>query len=375
MALSETKLYDLLCDCGDAQFDYIEMQLQLNSSFIRKEVAATRAREIINQLKARDQFNWKQKLAAALNKAMNTTGNYLLQRLELLKRFLVEQPPEVGGAVENAGTVKELRAELEECGGLKEPELIKVRGTLFPAALLAAGWWERKKEDKTFSIEWKNPLQRWLFQGFDLWAPSWDISWDFESAAGAAGRPCIAQLTDGDEADSLPVIVPPGKVQKLRDEFRDSWGGFECEVHGLLGHRFQLEEKRRLPKGYKGEPMDYCIVLEDDNKKHRILRTRARTELYSGYLWKCVAPREWLKDAKQVGLDDVYFIWEHTNFAAPDAVAYNLDGLARKEALIATRHPGSELVLLQKSHAIVPGKPQWAAQDFYAVLLDEGRVI
>jgi hypothetical protein len=370
MPISENDLYEALCECMDSQFDFIEQELSLDTKFLRKEAASSRAKALIQMLKQRRDPKWREKLAAVLNKAMNNTANYFLTRLKLIKKFLLEPPPEVGGSAEDAGTIKELRQDLAELEGLKEPVLVKVRGTLFPAALLATGWWERKKSDSTLCIEWKTPLQQWLFQGFDLWAPSWDISWEM---VGATERPSVAQLTDGDEADSLPVIVPPGKAAKLREEFRDGWGGFECEVTGLLGHRYQFEKK--LPKGTKGEPTDYYISLDNDDKKHRIVRSKQPTELYSGYLWKCVAPRDWLKDPKAVGLDDVYFVWEHTNFAAKEALAYNLEGLAHKEEQIARLHPGSELVLLQKSHALVPGNPQWQAQQFYDLLMDQGKVI
>jgi hypothetical protein len=76
-----------------------------------------------------------------------------------------------------------------------------------------------------------------------------------------------------------------------------------------------------------------------------------------------------------LGLNQVYFVWEHTNFVAKEAVAYNLDGLAHKEALIAKQHPGSKLVLLQKSHNVVPGEPAWSVDKFYNFYLGKGKEI
>lgn len=73
-----------------------------------------------------------------------------------------------------------------------------------------------------------------------------------------------------------------------------------------------------------------------------------------------LAPEEWLKGEEILGLNEVYFVWEHTNFVAKEAVAYNLEGLEHKERFIAKLHPGSKLILLQKSHEIVPGKPKWS---------------
>ncbi len=369
MPLSERQLYDELCECAASQFDYIEEQLGLDSKFLDKTVAATRARELLKLLKQRKDSDWREKVEALLVKVKSGAEDYFMDRLSLIKKFLVEPPEAPNDSPNSAGTIKDLREKLEGVGKLQNPELIKVRGTLFPAALLTAGWWERKKTESKLNIGWKNPLQQWLFQGFDLWAPSWDISWDFEGRRPEMNPYCVAQLTDGDEADSLPVIVPAGKAKKLRDEFRGSWGGFEVEVQGMLGHRYQFDKK--VPQGVKGEPLDYYISLEDDNKKHKITRLAAKTELYSGYLWKCIAPKEWMEGEKLLALDQVYFVWEHTNFAAKDAVAYNLDGLLHKEGLIAKMYPGSELVLLQKSHSAVPGVPVWDVQDFYHLLLGE----
>jgi len=370
MSITAKQAYEALCNCSAAQLDYIEEMMALDSAFVSRDVVATRAKVIIGLLRQRKDTGWLAKIEELINKLKGGLDDYFLNRLALIKEFLVKPPEPLNTSPEASGTIRDLRRNLEEIGkrgGLKKPELIKVRGTLFPAALLTAGWWERKQSDKSFNIAWKNPLQQWLFKGFDLWAPSWDISWDFDGRHQNVNPYCIAQLTDGDEADSLPVIIPAEKAKRLRDEFRDSWGGFEVEVTGMLGHRYQFLKK--LPKDLKGEPLDYYISLEDNNKKHKISRLVTETELYSGYLWKCVAPKEWMEGEKLLGLGQVYFVWEHTNFAAKDAVNYNLDGLRHKESLISKAHPGSELILLQKSHAIVPGEPIWPVQQFYELFL------
>jgi hypothetical protein len=88
-----------------------------------------------------------------------------------------------------------------------------------------------------------------------------------------------------------------------------------------------------------------------------------------------VAPEEAVTQGAMLSLDQVYFVWEHTNFVAKEAVAYNLEGLAHKEELIARQHPGSRLVLLQKSHDIVPGKPEWSVEKFYNFYLLQGKDI
>jgi hypothetical protein len=374
MTVSWTELYDRLCKCSEGAFDYIEQHLNLSGEFIKAKMAPTRARTIVNLLKDRRDDKLKLSLLQLLNKVQSVAEDYLGGRLEHLKNFLVDSPFSDGGSAESVGTIRDLREQLKKGDGLDKPVLIKVRGTLFPAALLTEGWWERRQLGAaSLAIEWKNPLQRWLFKGFDLWAPSWDICWGHVDTKQAAKRYYIAQLTEGDEADSLPVIIGTEKAKRLADEFKDSWGGFEVVIVGMLGHRWQFEKK--LPKNVKREPTDYYISVEDDKRRHTISRIPAGTDLYSGYLWKLLAPEEWMKGEQMLGLNQVYFVWEHTNFVAKEAVQYNLDALEHKEGLIAKQHPGSKLILLQKSHAIVPGDPKWTVDKFYDLYLGKGKQI
>lgn len=364
MAMTATQAYEELTRLNDPQLDYVVQELHVDRRFLRDKTAvATRAADILELLKQRS--SWLDDLDGVLKKLFDSTQNYLRDRLAPIRQFLVEPPPNPREQpLKSGGTVKDLRKSLEELTDpLLRPERIKdVSGTLFPALLLTEGWWERKEPDKLPHID--DPLQRWLFKGFDLWAPSWDISWDFENRQTIdTSRYFIAQLTDGDEADSVRVIVPGEMAKQLRDEFRDSWGGFEVKITGRLGHKYQFEKE--LPEGLEGELQDFYIWL--DGYK----RLSAKTDLYSGYLWKCLSPSKWLEENALLGLDKVYFVWEHTNFAAKDAVRYNLDSLLHKEGLIAKRHPGSELILLQKSHAIVPGDPRWPAKQFIDLLAGE----
>src|SRR5207249_2008344 len=136
--------------------------------------------------------------------------------------------------------VADLRVKLVvEHKQLERPLPIRVRGTLFPCALLSSGWWDKQSERKFKDFEWRGGgLQKWLFNGFDLWGPSWDVSWDFlKSGQGLQSRYCIAQLGEGDEANSIPVLVPVSKAPRLQDVFNSKWGGSEAEVQGVLGHR------------------------------------------------------------------------------------------------------------------------------------------
>jgi hypothetical protein len=304
------------------------------------------------------------------NLVLDDAKSYWERKLEAIKDFLVDplNPNEDKSRKQiNVRELKERLKNSEEYGGFKEPQLIKVRGTLFPAALLTAGWWERVKEKDNVTNFWRNDLQKWLFEGFDLWAPSWDVSWELDKVRQDEKPYYIAQLTDGDEADSIPVIIPPKLANVWRDKFRNGWGGCEVEITGILGHRSQV--RNQLPQGTVlwEQAEDYCIWLKDDDNQYKIEHLNYKTELYSGYLWQCWIPRKWWEESDSIGLKDVYIVWEHTNFAAKDAYNYNLSFLRDKVSYI--EKTDGELILLQKSHGLlVPGDPLWPIEDFYKIL-------
>ena len=376
MAVALAEIFRRMRQCKLDQLATIEVEFNLPQEYLDSNSVAARAKDILDLLKQRSDRGWVDKILGLLNRLQSGAEPYLGGRLEHLQKFLVGSRDTENVSPESVGTIKELREKLKEGKGLDKRDrvLIRVRGTLFPAALLTEGWWERKQQAAaSLKIEWANPLQQWLFRGFDLWAPSWDICWGAADSRQAEKRYYIAQLTEGDEADSLPVIIGPENAKKLSDEFRDSWGGFEAVVVGRLGHRFHFE--KILPKNVKRDPQDYYISVEDENRRHKITRLTATTDLYSGYLWKLVAPEEWMRKDRMLGLNQVYFVWEHTNFVAKEAVQYNLEGLEHKEGLIAKQHPGSKLILLQKSHDIVPGKPEWSVENFYQFYLLQGKEI
>ena len=264
--------------------------------------------------------------------------------------------------------ISSLRRKLLRIKNLDQPRLVTVQGTIYPCALLSPAWWERGDESEhEAEPEWEDGLQKWLFYGFDLWGPSWDFSWDFDTPGQTAQRPFfIAQLGDGDEANSLPVIIPLEKARKLRDKLLGGWGGLEVRVLGLLGHRHQFPKKGPARLDLVGGLLDYCIWLDETNRDHMISALANKTSIYSGYLWKCVSPRVWVEQSPAVCINQVYFIWEHTNFASREAVSYNLDSLSKKEDYLRQRH--GEMILLQKSSALVPGTPAWSSDRFYDLL-------
>lgn len=299
---------------------------------------------------------------------------YMISRGPAAHRAFTARPAEPWDpTISGSETVENLRAKLvQEAVQLARPIPIKVQGTLFPCALLSSGWWERRKESKIRQLKWRDGLQQWLFHGFDLWGPSWDFTWDVEHWAESKKRPYfIAQLGDGDEANSIPVLLPAAKALRLQEAFNESWGGIEAEVSGVLGHRKHFA-KYVDPGALElfGGLLDYCLWLDDNKKTHVVAPKLEQTQLYSGYLWKCVAPAEVLKRGMPC-LNDVYFIWEHVNFADRDALAYSLEAMQHKQQHIARKY--GDLVLVQKSCAMVPGEPALAAASIYGMLLGKSR--
>jgi len=308
------------------------------------------------------------------NRFIPTTDYYLAGRGPIAHHGLIGRPEEPwGNAAKGVVTIQNLRASLLlKRKILENPIPIKVTGTLLPCALLSSGWWERHIPAQVRQIKWRNPVQKWLFYGFELWGPSWDFSWNFEEWETSRKRPYfIAQLGDGDEVNSLPILIPRSKAVRLQNEFgNDLLRGTETEIVGVLGHRKHFASMID-PKALElfGGLLDYCLWVDEDDPKHKITPLCRDTDVYSGYLWKCVAPKDLLED-QRLSLNDVYFIWEHTNFASRDAIQYDLDALQRKEEYIQHRFgSGRELVLIQKSSAIVPGKPKWKSDEIYNLLL------
>jgi hypothetical protein len=142
-------------------------------------------------------------------------------------------------------------------------------------------------------------------------------------------------------------------------------GSFMVLIYGDHHGLFHVAHKN-IPIELIGGLLDYCIYLEDDNCNHKIEILCCKTDIYSGYLWKCLVPKKWINDRANVHLDNVYFIWEHTDFTKSDALKYNLDSLYQKEKYIENLH--GELLLLQKSSNHIQGTPIWEDRKFYDLL-------
>jgi hypothetical protein len=259
--------------------------------------------------------------------------------------------------------VSELRARLEKQPIPAAPELVTVRGVFYPAVLMTPGIWDRPESGEAApSTEWRSALQNWLFSGFEEWAPSWDIN---VSSDDGNGGPIFGQLGHGDEAFSLLVAVTGTDAGKLRDELIGE-GEMACSVELQCSLVHRRHARATVPKRMRtwGKTFDYCLLVNLD-EGHRIERIDA-AEPYSGYLWECVSPREWLGEKEVPDLIDVFFIWEHADFTRQEARDYGLDALAHKHAYIERRF--GDLALVQKSAPIVPGTPLLATESFYGLV-------
>ena len=228
-------------------------------------------------------------------------------------------------------------------GNIKEVrEDILITGTLFPTLLLYPGWWNRSKEKKEalkFDLAGCNDLQKWLFTGFEKWAPSWDISFD---------KPyLLAQIAADDESNSITLIVDRTKANEVQSDFLKRRKPLIVEVLGEIRHRDDLADMPNLSE----EVSDYCVLVRANNPNHEIKIT-GDSIFYTGYLWQCWAPERVMNkvqaEFRPPKINEVYFAWEHSNFATTDALKYNLDSLEKKKEFIGNECDDN-LILVQKS--------------------------
>lgn len=288
-------------------------------------------------------------------------SNYLGGRIAYLVDFTVDcartlmKEGECIDAVEEVGA---LRRKLARMKVPRKPQLLTVTGTFYPGLLLSSGWWEHTRRASLPKVDWQDPLQDWLFRGFQEWGPSWDIN---SAAQTTEGDWLLAQLGNGDEVNSLPLIISHGQAATLRDELREQPASvFSANVTGMLCHRQHLPEPVLNDIGSWGRAFDYCLVVDDDERLS-VSHRAGRPELYSGYLWQCWG-RDVAAQEQMPQLANCYFVWEHTDFTRPEALRYNLDMLQNKVDYIQKQR--GDLVLLQKSCALIPGEPSLATEHF-----------
>jgi hypothetical protein len=255
--------------------------------------------------------------------------------------------------------IETLRRGLETGPILKEPELRTIRGVFYPAVLLSPGLWERDEEDSR-KFAWRDPLQQWLFSGFVEWAPSWDLN---TTDGAGRDRPFFGQIGYTDEAFSLLVAISGEEAPSVR---RRLLGQDEMvcnvEVTGTLVHRRHAGPIKQSMRPW-GKTFDYCLRVDLGEDGHRIERTD-EDDPYSGYLWQCVAPKDWL--AGTPAIRDVFFLWEHTDLASRSARDYGVAALAHKYSYVEERF--GELEVVQKSTDALPGTPLLETDSFFAMI-------
>ena len=347
---------------------------------IRKGVDASKI-ILINPQESKDpgkRTHGKQQRDPRSNLVVNVNiKDYLGNRVRPISDF--QNRPRLPKELEGINTeehISDLRHKLLKFG-LDKPKEITVKGVLYPAALLTSGWWEKVQSQKIDpSFQWKDGVQAWLFNGFDLWAPSWDFTWDIKAwSAATTTQFCIAQIGGGDEADSLPVFVPLSRIPKMNELFLDNGGLIEVELKAFLASRKHFCTRKCPGEHSKcqmckklmmfGGLLDFCLWIDENNRDHGIKQCR-KAEFYSGYLWKCVAPKLWVPKNDMLTLDKLIFIWEHTNFANSEALKYNLEFLSKKEEYFKSKY--GDLILVQKSSSFVPGNPEWDSRQVFDLL-------
>ncbi|MGD0024443.1 MAG: toll/interleukin-1 receptor domain-containing protein [Xanthobacteraceae bacterium] len=271
-----------------------------------------------------------------------------------LDEVIIRRHTQEGGRI-SAGDLKE---KLNSKSKLRDPTFLTVSGHFFPSALLSFGWWERVNKNLESDIKWKDPvLQRWLFTGFEQWAPSWDLNdWSDEKPF-----KLIGQIGEHDEADSIPVLI---KSESKARDVRGQLGNrivVNANVRGLLCHethlktldKFDENDAEFLETIKEMTSAQYYLVLFDGDKSHKVEVLGEPVDFYSGYIWQCWAPKEWVpSDPYDTRLPGAYFLWEHTNLAQPDVIKYGVDSLQRKVHYLNKRLQeqlglSGELVLLQ----------------------------
>ncbi|HWQ68355.1 MAG TPA: hypothetical protein VN494_00130 [Patescibacteria group bacterium] len=181
------------------------------------------------------------------------------------------------------------------------------------------------------------------------------------------------------------MIIPPAMAADIRQDYLVGKGGqklwvYEANVNGIICHRSHLSQPglfsdEQLSQAdltelgqwdqQWGEAFDYCILLCESAGNHSAApHQKKKIDLYSGYIWKCLMPKAWFQEGKIPYINEVFFLWEHTDFTKPDAVAYNMDSLEKKVSYFERKY-GDEMILLQKSSDLVPGEPKFTTDDFY----------
>ena len=314
----------------------------------------------------------------------NSASGWLMSRTEHLSPFLLPEDDFRLASLQIGKTspdkIKNLLSWLAELPApLIEPELVTITGHFMTATLLSEGLW-KKEHDSSIIIE-KNPmsdLQRWLFVGFNSWAPSIDlnpcISGFFINGSGVDSKkyPYLScQIGSDDEAFSIPLLISTERkniLEIIAEEFSEKKHyAFPVKVRGLLVHKnlLSIEEKKLLGNNY-----DYCIKIMAQENDHNFIPLspeKVQSSGYSGYIWVC------LGDISKVPtFSNTYWCFEHTDLTNINSIKYNMDSLERKIEYIRNESKELDLSILHKSIPIIEGSPIYSSEFFYDFLLNKG---
>jgi hypothetical protein len=270
--------------------------------------------------------------------------------------------------------ISDLRRKIARHGGPSRSIELTVEGSFFRAVLLCSGWWERTTKARlTDSIQWRDGVQHWLFSGFEQWGPSWDLN----PGGGQQRDYLFGQIGDGDEADSMPVVVEGAKLGTLTEAVAAANAcAVPVRMRGFVLRRQDLPDAALQQASQQwGANFDYCLMVSGNEPGHFVepASSNGDAAMYSGYLWQCWLPTTLARWKPEVPgeppaleaphLNEVFFIWEHTNFANVAAINYNLDSVRQKTAYIERREGG--LILVQKSSELIEGEQALSREDFY----------
>lgn len=254
--------------------------------------------------------------------------------------------------------IADLRERLTERGPAPDPELVTVRGVIFPCILLFPAYRERTSGARGPWIAWRDELQEWLFYGFEQWGPSWEVTHPTTSDI------LLGQIGRGDELESVLLVLEGELADTARQGLGDGMV-VEAEVTGLLTNRGQLGDPLSAENDRWGGSFDSAVLASDRHGGHRI-EILGSPDTYSAYLWQCWAPRGWIRNPDEPRVDESFFVWEHTDVTKAAALEYNLDSLTRKTEYLRERY--GELILVQKSSHVVPGDAQFPTERFQELL-------
>ncbi len=155
----------------------------------------------------------------------------------------------------------------------------------------------------------------------------------------------------------------------------DRWGGMPASIRCLLGHRKHFKALRRRDPDGAGW-LNWCLWMDPDKPEHKLTRLSARevatntplnsathSNIYSGYIWKCFTLQNWYNRGN-FRPEEIFFIWQHTNFASEQVLDYHKEILAYDERMM-RRHimdstQEGNIVLLAKSSGYRTARPDAA---------------